>query len=162
MKNWHYLGLTGLLLVSSCADINFRSRTNLPSPTLSLLLHEDPSLLNEQHRTSFQRNQEMARSSPNDKIPWAAIARIYFKNGHYGKAIVYAGEVLRRDPYDVEARSIVAVSGLRVSSAAIEGLRRDQLKNTGGVTEERALTDLLRSTLSTEVLVPEGRATKKP
>jgi predicted Zn-dependent protease len=96
---------------------------------------------------------------PTEKTPWLRMAQMRFDSGSYGEAIVDALEALERDPDDTLANSIVAVSGLRVTSTALADLSR---KNniTGNVrTEAQDLAKLLRSSLGEEVLVPGAART---
>jgi hypothetical protein len=93
---------------------------------------------------------------PTDKTPWLRMAQMRYDSNNYGDAIVNALEALARDPDDTLANSIVAVSGLRVSSKALADLTQ---KNnlTGTVrTEAQDLAKLLRTSLGEEVLVPRG------
>jgi hypothetical protein len=46
----------------------------------------------------------------------ADIAQTRYEAGQYGEAIVNAQEVLVRDPNDTLANSIIAISGLRLST----------------------------------------------
>src|SRR6266571_2862965 len=91
---------------------------------------------------------------PSDKAPWLRMAQLRFDAGNYGEAIVNALEALERDPDDMLAHSIVAVSGLRVSSKALADLT--QKNNLSGTvrTEAQDLAKLLRASLGEEVLVP--------
>jgi predicted Zn-dependent protease len=91
---------------------------------------------------------------PSDKAPWLRMAQLRFDAGNYGEAIVDALEALERDPDDMLAHSIVAVSGLRVSSKALADLT--QKNNLSGTvrTEAQDLAKLLRTSLGEEVLVP--------
>ena len=91
---------------------------------------------------------------PTDKTPWLRMAQMRFDSTDYGAAIVDALEALERDPDDTLANSIVAVSGLRVTSKALADLSH---KNnlTGNVrTEAQELAKLLRSSLGEDSLVP--------
>lgn len=113
---------------------------------------------------TFERQQQAYvclkdrdRSAPADEEPWLHMARSCFKNQRYGEAIVYANEALKCDPNDVDARSIAAVSGLRVASKAIADLRRWQAENGNNADNERALTKLLRSSIGESLLrSPDG------
>jgi hypothetical protein len=82
---------------------------------------------------------------------------MHFDSTNYGEAIVDALEALERDPDDTLANSIVAVSGLRVTSKALADL--SQKNNlTGNVrTEAQDLAKLLRTSLNEDVLVPNNR-----
>jgi hypothetical protein len=98
--------------------------------------------------------QGAASAFPADKAPWMQMAQLRFDNKNYGEAIVSGLAALERDPGDMHAYSLVAVSGLRVSSKALGDLT---LKNnlTGTVrSEAHELAKLLRTSLGEEVLVP--------
>jgi predicted Zn-dependent protease len=95
-----------------------------------------------------------AGSFPADKAPWLRMAQLHFDNNNYGEAIVNALEALARDPDDVLAHSIVAVSGLRLSSRSLAGLTKNK-KLAGPVrTEAQDLAKLLRASLGEDELVP--------
>jgi hypothetical protein len=76
---------------------------------------------------------------------------------NYGQAIVDALEALERDPDDTLANSIVAVSGLRVSSKALADLSQKNNLSGNVRTEAEELAKLLRTSLGEEVLVAGGR-----
>lgn len=93
-----------------------------------------------------------AVSHPTDKTPLLRIAQMRFDDKNYGEAIVNGLQALERDPDDMLAYSLVAVSGLRVSSKALGDL---SLKNgfTGSVrTEAQDLAALLRKTLNESIV----------
>lgn len=91
---------------------------------------------------------------PTDKAPWIQLAQMRFDSGSYGEAIVSALEGLQRDPDDKLGHSIIAVSGLRLSSKALADL--SQKNNLSGTVRSEAqdLAKLLRASLGEEVLVP--------
>ncbi|WP_394780056.1 hypothetical protein [Undibacterium sp.] len=91
---------------------------------------------------------------PADKAPWLRMAQLNFDSANYGGAITNALEVLQRDAGDNVANSIIAVSGLRLSTKALADLsQRSNL--TGSVrTEAQDLAKLLRESLGETVLVP--------
>ena len=64
------------------------------------------------------------KADPSSKAPWLKKAQIHFDARQYGLAITEAQEVLQRDVNDLTAKSILAVSGLRVSALALEQLRK--------------------------------------
>jgi len=95
-----------------------------------------------------------ASASPADKAPWLRMAQMCFDEKNYGEAIVSGLEVIKRDPNDMLAYSLIAVSGLRVSSKALGDLTQ---KNgfTGSVrSEAQDLANLLHITLKVEKIVP--------
>ena len=95
-----------------------------------------------------------AASNPADKTPLLRIAQMRFDDKQYGEAIVSGQQALERDPNDMLAYSLVAVSGLRVSSKALADLSQ---KNgfTGSVrTEAQDLAAFLRTTLGGPIVAP--------
>lgn len=89
---------------------------------------------------------------PADKAPRLRMAQLQFECHNYGDAITHAQEVLNRDPDDMVAHSLVAVSGLRVSSKALTDLSN---KNnlTGDVrSEAQNLAKLLRANIGGEII----------
>jgi hypothetical protein len=93
---------------------------------------------------------------PTDKTPWVRMAQMRFDSTDYGEAIVNALEALERDPDDTLANSIVAVSGLRVTSKALADLSQKNNLSGNVRTEAQELAKLLRSSLGEEVLVANG------
>lgn len=99
---------------------------------------------------------------PTEKAPWVRMAQMRFDSNNYGEAIAHALEALRRDPDDTLANSVVAVSGLRLSSTALSDLTR---KNnlTGTVrSEAQDLARLLRTSLGEDTLVPRETRPGRP
>ncbi len=97
-----------------------------------------------------------ARHYPTAKEPWSRLSESYFEASDYGNAILAAQEVLQRDAEDLVAASVLAVSGLRVSTQALSALRnpRGSLSvSTRKQAEE--LATKLRELLGETVLVPQ-------
>ncbi|PPE70395.1 hypothetical protein IS481_10895 [Caldimonas thermodepolymerans] len=99
-----------------------------------------------------------ARAHPGSKQPWLKTAQIHFDVMNYGAAIVAAQEVLQRDTSDVTARSILAVSGLRVSADALARLRQANAVSGSTRSEAESLARLIRDALGEPVLVPTPAA----
>lgn len=96
--------------------------------------------------------EKATKADPAKKQPWLRIAQAQFDARNYGSAITAAQEVLLRDTSDVTAKSIMAVSGLRVSASALDQLR---LANAlGGNTREEAqtLARIMREALGESIL----------
>jgi predicted Zn-dependent protease len=91
---------------------------------------------------------------PNDKAPWVRMAQMRFDSNNYGDAVVNALEALRRDPDDTLANSVVAVSGLRLSSKALSDLTRKNNLSGTVRSEAQDLAKLLRTSLGEDTLVP--------
>lgn len=75
-----------------------------------------------QSEQALQLLDDASRIDPAAKQPWLRKAQIHFEARQYGPAIAQAHEVLQRDVGDITAQSILAVSGLRVSAAALNQL----------------------------------------
>lgn len=106
--------------------------------------------------------EKAAKSDPSKKQPWSRIAQAQFDARNYGAAITAAQEVLLRDTTDVAAKSIMAVSGLRVSANALDQLR---LANAvGGNTREEAqsLARIMREALGESILPPAAPVVAAP
>ncbi|WP_229418923.1 tetratricopeptide repeat protein [Pseudoduganella flava] len=117
-----------------------------------------------QASTSGQKEQavalwkQAAEAYPSDKTPWSNIAQTRYDAGQYGEAIVNAQEVLVRDPNDRLANSIIAISGLRLSTRALADLSRQNNLSGSIRTESQDLAKLLRESLGEQVLVPPAPA----
>ena len=98
--------------------------------------------------------KEAAAAHPADKAPWSSIAQTRYDAGQYGEAIISAQEVLVRDPNDRLANSIIAISGLRLSTRALADLSRQNNLSGSIRTESQDLAKLLRESLGEQVLVP--------
>lgn len=97
--------------------------------------------------------KQAAAAYPADKAPWANIAQARYDAGQYGDAIVNAQEVLVRDPNDRLANSIIAVSGLRLSTRALADLSRQNNLSSSVKVESQELAKLLRESLGEQILV---------
>lgn len=97
--------------------------------------------------------KQAATAYPADKAPWSNIAQARYDAGQYGEAIVNAQEVLVRDPNDRLANSIIAVSGLRLSTRALADLSRQNNLSGSVKTESQELAKLLRESLGEQQLV---------
>ena len=106
--------------------------------------------------------KQAAAAYPADKTPWSNIAQARYDAGQYGDAIVNAQEVLVRDPNDRLANSIIAISGLRLSTRALADLSRQNNLSGSIRTESQDLAKLLRESLGEQVLVPPPVAAPAP
>lgn len=99
-----------------------------------------------------------AAAFPAEKAPWNHIAQTRYEAGQYGDAIQAALEVLVRDPNDKLANSIIAISGLRLSTRALGDLSRQNNLSGSIKSESQELAKLLRENLGESVLVPPPAA----
>lgn len=100
------------------------------------------------------------RTYPADKRAWLRIAQVSFDCDEYGEAITHARKVLERDPDDVVAHSIAAVSGLRVSSKALADLATK--KRISGDVRDAAqdLAKILRTSIGGEIIPANAKERK--
>lgn len=105
----------------------------------------------------------LAAANPDRKEPWVRIAKIHFDSTDYAQAIVAAEEALDRDPNDSTAKSIRAVSGLRVAAESLNDLRNDVDLKGNARADATDLAMTMRDILGEDVLVPpaELEARKK-
>ncbi|WKB52780.1 hypothetical protein [Eleftheria terrae] len=101
---------------------------------------------------------EAARAHPASKQPWLRTAQVQFDAMNYGAAIVASQEVLQRDTADLTARSIIAVSGLRASAAALAHLRQMNSVNGSTRVEAEGLARTIREAIGEPVLLPPQSA----
>jgi predicted Zn-dependent protease len=151
--------ITCVMLLSACASTApAASHAPKAAPTMASAIAEvDAAVLAGQNDKAYAILKNAGTAFPTDKTPWVRMAQMHFDSTNYGEAIVDALEALERDPDDTLANSIVAVSGLRVTSKALSDL--SQKNNlTGNVrTEAQDLARLLRTSLNEDVLVPNNR-----
>jgi hypothetical protein len=104
---------------------------------------------------SRQLYREAAKAYPADKRPWLRLAQSYFDGRDYGNAVLAAEEVVQRDSTDVTAQSLLAVSGLRISTAALLTLRSPSELNSSTRQEAEGMAQNLRLILGEPILVPQ-------
>ncbi|WP_338764337.1 hypothetical protein [Massilia sp. METH4] len=137
-----------------------------PAPTLEGLLSEASKAAdtgNKEQAVALWK--QSAAAFPTEKTPWTHIAQTKYEAGQYGDAIQAALEVLVRDPNDQLANSIIAISGLRLSTRALTDLSR--LNGLEGSTKSESveLAKLLRKTLGEDQLIvtpPAPQPEKRP
>ena len=148
--------IAGVLWLSGCATDGQANRTEPPkvAPLKAVLADANVALKAGQGDKAQALLREAVVNYPADKAPWLQLAQIKFDRASYGEAITNAQEALRRDPVDTLANSIVAVSGLRVSTKALADLSAQNNLSGSLRSEARELARLLRTTLGEDVLVP--------
>ena len=109
---------------------------------------------------AFTELEAASDLDPASKMPWLRKAQIHFDARLYGQAITEAREVLQRDNTDLTAKSILAVSGLRVSADALDQLRKvDEVKGSTR-SEAEAVAKIIREALGEPILLPQPAAEK--
>jgi tetratricopeptide (TPR) repeat protein len=151
------------ILLTACATTKPEVAEKPPAPTMDELLakaNEASSAGRKEDAVTLWK--EAAAAYPTDKAPWTSIAQTRYDAGQYGDAIVSAQEVLVRDPNDRLANSIIAISGLRLSTRALADLSRQNNLSGSIKTESQDLAKLLRESLGEQILVPPPVQTAPP
>ncbi|CAN5782913.1 hypothetical protein BH11PSE12_BH11PSE12_29960 [soil metagenome] len=152
-------------VLSACADNPKKVVEVQASPNLeNMLAQASEASKTGQSEKALSVLKSAASAFPADKKPWLQMAQINFDSSNYGDAITNALEVLHRDAADRVASSIVAVSGLRLSTKALADLSRQNNLSGTVRTEAQDLAKLLRDSLGEAVLVPaagKGAPAKK-
>jgi len=157
--------VASLLLLSGCATDGDSVRVEKPqASTLERALADaDSALAAGQNDKAQGILKSAATNYPAEKSPWLHMAQIKFDRASYGEAIMNALEALQRDPTDKLGNSIVAVSGLRLSTKALADLSQQNNLNGSLRSEAQDLAKLLRTSLGEDVLVPtSNQAARKP
>ena len=102
---------------------------------------------------ALQMLDEASRIDPAAKQPWLRKAQIHFEARQYGPAITQAQEALQRDVNDLTAKSILAVSGLRVSASALEQLRKANEVTGSTRSEAESVARIIREALGEPILI---------
>jgi predicted Zn-dependent protease len=157
--------IASLLLLTACATDGTLVRTEKPqAATLDRSLADaDTALAAGQTDKAQGILKSAAANYPTDKAPWLQLAQIKFDRASYGEAILNAQEALQRDPTDKLGNSIIAVSGLRLSTKALADLSQQNNLSGSLRSEAQDLAKLLRTSLGEDVLVPSANtASRKP
>lgn len=128
--------------VSACASAGGKRKTG---PYEQLMTNAEAEVSAGRIESALSAFNDAAMANPTRKEPWVRSAQLQFDAGNYGRAIVAAEEVLKRDPSDLVADSVLTVSGLRV---AAESLKR--LQASGAITSDTARREAeqLRATMA--------------
>jgi predicted Zn-dependent protease len=158
MKFQHLMpSLVCVAMLSACASTGQVATSAKPAPTMAAAMADvDAAVMAGQNDKAYALLKSAGSTFPTDKTPWVRTAQMRFDSTDYGEAIVNALEALERDPEDTLANSIVAVSGLRVTSKALADLSQKNNLSGNVRTEAVELAKLLRTSLNEEVLVANG------
>jgi tetratricopeptide (TPR) repeat protein len=152
-----------LLLSLSCAAVLAGCAAPKPSPSpapptkASLLQQADSAFKAGQVEAAVATLKVAAKTYPSDKAAWLRIAQISFDCHEYGEAITHAKKVLELDSEDIVAHSLMAVSGLRVSSKSLADLATKKKVISGDMrAEAQNLATILRTSIGGEIIPSTG------
>lgn len=154
-----------LLLCLACTAVLAGCASTEPAPapalpTMAALLQQaDSALKAGQTDAAVATLKVAAKTYPADKTARLRIAQVSFDCHEYGEAITHAKKVLELDANDVVAQSLLAVSGLRVSSKALAELTARNKIMTGDVrTEAENLAAILRASVGGDIIVASDKS----
>lgn len=147
-----------LMLLAACAAT---SPAPKPLTMAGALAEAEAASKAGRNDQAYQILKAAAADNPTDKAPWLRMARMRFEDKNYGEAIVSGLAVIERDPDDMLAYSLVAASGLRVSSRALADMTQKNGFSGSVRSEAQDLAKLLHSTLN-ETVVPLKAAPAPP
>ena len=146
--------------IAGCA-----STAPAPSPEESYtqgMSQAEAALTSGQKEQAVSMFEQVARANPAREEPWSRIAQIQYADQKYPQAIVAAEEALQRDATDRKAKSILAVSGLRVARRSVMELRDDSALAGDVKTDAQVLAKMMRETLGEQVLFPDEKPKPQP
>ena len=149
-----------LSLLAGCATTTNPEKAQAQLEALTK--EADSELSNGQRDKAFALLKQAAKENPTSELPWLKMAKISFDESDYPATIQAANEVLQRDAANQEAKSLLVVSGLRVASNSVAGLRTLNAVNSNVRVEAENLTNSLRAVLGEKVLVPAPAAENHP
>ncbi len=150
------------VLIAGCATSN--SGPQSEDAFKQSMSEADAALTSGQRDQAINLYEQIAKNNPTREEPWSRIAQIQFSADRYPQAILAAEEALQRDANDRKAKSILAVSGLRVARRSVVELRADSALAGDVRSDAQLLARMLRDTLGEQVLFPrdKGDAGPKP
>ncbi|MFZ4552401.1 MAG: hypothetical protein ACOYNB_11315 [Aquabacterium sp.] len=152
------LAIVLLIAVSACSTAPKRD-AEAEKQAVQEKVGESLSAADKAHKAgqvdqAFEQIDKAIKLDPASKQPWLKRAQIHFDARQYGFAISDAEEVLQRDVNDVTAKSILAVSGLRVSAQALEQLRKVNEVSGSTRSEAESVARIIREALGEPILIP--------
>lgn len=144
-------------IVAGCASTPEAPKKLPPPPLVALMSDAETAIKGGHNERALLILHTATLLYPRDKSAFVRMAQVHFECQRYGETISSAEKALERDPDDIVAHSLVAVSGLRVSSKALADLT---VKNnlTGTVrAEAQDLAKLLRASIGGDIIVAPAR-----
>ncbi len=130
----------------------------VPVTVASLMAEAEAAVTRNNIEQAMAKLKAAAVFDPKDKAPRLRMAQLRFDGHSYGEAIFHAQEVVDRDPNDMLAHSIIAASGLRVSSQALADLAARNNVSGSVRSEAQDLVKLVRMHIKGDIIVPKAAA----
>lgn len=134
-----------------------------PPATMASMLSEAEAAINlGKNEQAVAVLKAAADTFPKDKAPHLRVAQLQFDCHNYGEAIFHAQQVLERDPDNIAALSILAASGLRVSSKSLSDLAAKNNVSGSVGKEAQDLVKLVRAHIKGDIVPGRGAAAAGP
>jgi predicted Zn-dependent protease len=127
-----------------------------PTPIANAMADADAAVKAGRNEQAYAILKSATVAHPTDKSPWLRMAQLRFDDKNYGEAIVSGLQAIERDPDDMLAYSLVAVSGLRVSSKALADLTQKNGFSGSVRSEAQDLANLLHTKLGGPIVPPKS------
>lgn len=153
------LSLSCAAMLGACASTKAPPPPPPAAPTMASLLGQaDSEIKAGQPELAIATLKVATKTYPTDKTAWLRIAQVSFDCHEYGDAITHAKKVRELDPDDILAQSLLAVSGLRVTSKALADLKPRNKVMSGDVrAEAQNLAAILRTSIGGEIIPVPGK-----
>ena len=140
--------------ISGCSTMENKNKVEktrlLGVPTATI--QTNPEILN------LEAN---VRKSPNDSVAWSSLAKAYFDHQKYDLAIQAGNSSLQLKPDNPDVRNIVFVSGLRIASLSLDGIRKDQPLTGSNLADAQTLVGTIRQSLGETSLTNANTSTSE-
>ncbi len=144
------------MLVAASALTGCATAPKMVAPNYDqLITRAEASVAAGQVEAGLATFDEAAKADTTRKEPWHRIAQLQFDAQNYGRAAVAAEEVLKRDPDDLTADSILTVSALRIAVQAVARLQGRAGSAGSARSEAEKLAQQMRDSLGEDVLIPK-------
>ena len=148
-----FSSLACVAMLGGCASAPPPPPAPKAPPTVASFIKDAEAAIasgNNEHAVSLLKSAAVAY--PKEKEPRLRAAQLQFDCHNYGEAITHAREVLDRDPDDMTANSIMAASGLRVSSKALADLAAKNNLSGTVRTEAQDLVKVVRAHIKGDII----------
>jgi hypothetical protein len=139
-KTQGYCALAILLIIdtSGCSLMKRKTEKTRVLGVPTAMVETNPEILN---------LEATVRKSPNDPVAWSSLAKGYFDHQKYDLAVQAGNASLELQPDNADIRNIVFVSGLRIASSSLDGIRKDQPLTGSNLADAQTLVGTIRQSL---------------
>ncbi len=158
LSKHHLASLACALILGGCASAPPAPPpvAKAPVTVVSLMAEAEAALTRHNIDQAMVMLSAAAVLDPKQKAPRLRMAQLQFDRHSYGEAIFHAQAAVDRDPNDMLAHSIIAASGLRVSSQALADLAARNDVSGSVRSEAQDLVKVVRMHIKGDIIVPKA------